>query len=54
MTIHAEFKSRTLKPVPNPRGTQTLTQPQPTLPRIPNGRFTNEFHPHPPQTKAEK
>jgi hypothetical protein len=39
------------KPIPNPRGTQTLPQPQPTLPRSPDGRFAPEFRPHPRETK---
>jgi hypothetical protein len=53
MQIHAESPtSKNLKPVPNPRGNQTLPQPKPALPRSPDGRFTPEFCPHPPQTRA--
>jgi hypothetical protein len=52
--LHAESPTLTLKPIPNPRGTQTVPQPKPTLPRSPDGRFAPEFRPHPPQTKLEK
>ena len=41
----------TLKPIPNPRGTQTVPQPKPTLPRSPDGRFTKVFHPKPREVK---
>jgi hypothetical protein len=54
MQIQAETQTPSLKPIPNPRGTQTVPQPQPTLPRTPDGRFAPEFRPHPPQTKPEK
>ena len=50
MTDAAETKTQSLKLVPNPRGTQTVPQPKPTLPRTPDGRFAPEFRPHPPQT----
>jgi hypothetical protein len=42
---------KSLKPIPNPRGNQTLPQPKPAIPRSLNGRFASEFHPHPPQTR---
>jgi hypothetical protein len=57
MRAQAETSARAIdqfpshKPIPNPRGTQTLPQPQPTLPRSPNGRFAPEFHPHPREIK---
>ena len=54
MQIQAETQAPSLKPIPNPRGTQTVPQPQPTLSRTPDGRFAPEFRPHPPQTKPEK
>jgi len=38
-------------PVPTPRGTQTVPQPKPTLPRSPNGRFAPEFRPRPREIK---
>ena len=47
MQIHAEGQTHSLKPIPNPRGTQTVPQPKPTTPRSPDGRFAPEFHPHP-------
>ena len=40
------------KPVPNPRGTQTVPQPEPTTPRSPDGRFAPEFRPNPRQTSV--
>jgi hypothetical protein len=52
--IQAETKNQSLKPIPNPRGTQTVPQPKPTLPRTPDGRFAPEFRPHPPLIKPEK
>jgi hypothetical protein len=42
-----QFHSHAVKPIPNPRGTQTVPQPKPTLPRSPDGRFAPEFHSHP-------
>jgi len=54
MTIQAKTQTHSLKSIPNPRGTQTVPQPQPTTPRTLDGRFAQEFHPHPPQTKPEK
>ena len=51
MQIHAECPTHTLKPVPNPRGTQTVPQPKPVTPRLPDGRFTLEFRPNPPQIR---
>jgi len=30
-----------VKPIPNPRGTQTVPQPQSVTPRTPDGRFTS-------------
>jgi hypothetical protein len=39
------------KPVPNPRGTQTVPQTKPTLLRSPDGRFAPEFRPHPREIK---
>ncbi len=51
MKIHAESPTRNLKPVPNPRGTQTVPQPKPVAPRSPNGRFTPEFRSNPPQIR---
>lgn len=36
-----------LRAVPNPRGNQTLAQPQPAVPRTSDGRFTPEFRPAP-------
>ena len=54
MQIYAEGQTHSLKPIPNPRGTQTVPQPKPTLPRTPGGRFAPEFRPHPPQTKPQK
>jgi len=54
MQIQAESQTRTLKPIPNPRGTQTVPQPKPTLPRSPDGRFATEFRPHPKQVKPEE
>ena len=54
MQIQAETQTQSLKPIPNPRGTQTGPQPTPTIARTPDGRVTPEFHPHPPQTKPEK
>jgi len=54
MQIYAEGQTQSLKPIPNPRGTQTVPQPKPATPRSPDGRFAPEFRPHPPQTKPEK
>jgi hypothetical protein len=54
MTIQAEIKTQSIKPIPNPHGTQTVPQPQPNLPRTPDGRFTPEFNPNPQQTKPER
>jgi hypothetical protein len=54
MMIQAKTQTQSIKPIPNPRGTQTVPQPQPTTPRTLDGRFAQEFHPHPPQTKPEK
>jgi hypothetical protein len=51
MQTRTDVPARTLNPVPNPRGNQTLPQPKPALPRSPNGRFAPEFRPHPPQTR---
>jgi hypothetical protein len=48
MQIQAE---PTVKPIPNPRGNQALPGPKPDLPRSPDGRFTPEFRPYPPQTQ---
>jgi hypothetical protein len=42
------------KPIPNPRGTQTVPQPEPTVPRSPDGRFTPEFDPNPPQVDQQR
>ncbi len=46
-TDHSQ--SHAVKPIPDPRGTQTIPQPKPTLPRSPDGRFVPEFRarPHP-------
>jgi hypothetical protein len=46
-----QFPSHAAKPIPNPRGTQTVAQPKPILPRSPNGRFAPEFHPRPHSLK---
>jgi hypothetical protein len=46
-----QTQSHAVKPIPNPRGTQAVPQPAPTLPRSPDGRFVPEFHPHPRQIK---
>jgi hypothetical protein len=54
MQIYAVADNHCLKPIPNPRGTQTVPQPKPTLPRTPDGRFAPEFRPHPKQTKPEE
>ena len=54
MQIQAETQTQSLKPIPNPRGTQTVPQPKPTLPRSPDGRFATEFRPHPKQVKPEE
>jgi len=52
VTAIDQFPSHTSrKPIPNPRGTQTLPQTTPILPRSPNGRFAPEFRPHPRETK---
>jgi hypothetical protein len=51
MQIHAENPTHALKPVPNPRGTQTVPQPKPITPRSPDGRFSPEFRPNPPQIR---
>jgi hypothetical protein len=48
MQTHAEKPIQSLKPIPNPRGTQTVPQPKPMAPRSPNGRFAPEFQPKPP------
>jgi hypothetical protein len=47
MQIHAEHThaQKSLKPIPNPRGTQTVPQPGPVTPRSPDGRFTSPFRP---------
>jgi hypothetical protein len=50
MQAHAEAPKTALNPIPNPRGTQTVPQPTPTVPRSPNGQFTPEFRPHPQKT----
>jgi hypothetical protein len=44
-TKQADRPHHSPKPIPNPRGTQTIPQPKPTLPRTPDGRFAPEFHP---------
>ena len=54
MQIYAVAEPQSLKPIPNPRGTQTVPQPKRTLPRTPAGRFAPEFHPHPRQTRPEE
>ena len=54
MQIYAVADPQFLKPIPNPRGTQTVPQPKPTTPRTPGGRFAPEFRPHPKQTKPEE
>jgi hypothetical protein len=51
MPIRTDRPAHTLKPIPNPRGTQTVPQPKPTLPRTPSGRFAPEFRPHPRETR---
>jgi hypothetical protein len=51
MQIHAESPTQSPKPIPNPRGTQTIPQPAPTSPRSPDGRFTPIFRPNPPEVK---
>jgi hypothetical protein len=53
MQTHAEGPARTRKPIPNPRGIQTVPQPKPAHPRSPNGRFAPEFHPHPTETRPK-
>jgi hypothetical protein len=50
-TKQADRPHHSPKPIPNPRGTQTVPQPKLTLPRTPDGRFAPEFHPKPRQTK---
>lgn len=42
------------KPIPNPRGTQTVPQPAPTTPRSPDGRFAAHLRPNPSQTKLHR
>jgi hypothetical protein len=54
MQIHSEGQTHSLKPIPNPRGTQTVPQSKPATPRSPDGRFAPEFRPHPPQTKPQE
>ena len=54
MQIHAEGPTHTLKPIPNPRGTQTVPQPKPVAPRSPDGRFAPPFRPNPSQTKVHQ
>jgi hypothetical protein len=53
MQIHAEGPTNTLKPLPNPRGTQTVPQLKPVASRSPDGRFTPDFDPKPPQFVPE-
>ncbi len=53
MKIPAEDPTHSLKPLPNPRGTQTVPQPKPVPPRSPDGRFTPEFRPTHPHIKPE-
>ena len=47
MQIHAShiLAEKSVKPLPNPRGTQTIPQPRPVTPRSPDGRFTSPFRP---------
>ena len=47
MQIQAESQTHSLKPIPNPRGAQTVPQPKPTTPRSPDGRFAPESTPTP-------
>ena len=47
MQAQAEVPTTHLKPIPNPRGTQTVPQLKPVTPRTPDGRFAPEFHPNP-------
>jgi hypothetical protein len=54
MQIHSEGQTHCFKPIPNPRGTQTVPQPKPATPRSPDGRFAPEFRSHPPQTKPQE
>jgi hypothetical protein len=54
MQIHCEGQTHSLKPIPNPHGTQTVSQLKPATPRSPDGRFAPEFRPHPPQTKPQE
>jgi hypothetical protein len=51
MQTRTDRPTHSLKPIPNPRGTQTVPQPKPTLPRTPDGRFAPEFHPRPREVK---
>ena len=51
MQIYAVADTQFLKPIPNPRGSQTVPQPKPTTPRSPDGRFAPEFRHHPPADK---
>jgi hypothetical protein len=54
MQIQAENQTRTLKPIPNPRGTQTVPQPKPATPRSPDGRFAPGVPPpHPADQTGE-
>ena len=39
---------------PKVGGTQTVPQPKPITPRTPDGRFTPEFHPKPPQVDRQR
>jgi hypothetical protein len=48
---YLEYQSHRLEPLRNPRGTQTVPQPKPTLPRSPDGRFAPEFRPRPQPIK---
>jgi len=48
--MQTQTKAQAVKPIPNPRGNQTLPQPKPAVPRSPNGRFAPEFRPNPPVT----
>jgi hypothetical protein len=43
---------KSLKPISNPRGTQTVPQPRPVTPRSPDGRFTSPFRPNPTPTRT--
>jgi hypothetical protein len=52
MPVPSHCPPTSTKPIPNPRGNQTLPAPKPAPPRSPNGRFTPAFDPKPAETSA--